>query len=276
MIEYKNIKWFMHHGVLMPCSPPHINIELSDEDQKHLIKETNARFVRWTNQFDKNSSNFWYIIKDSFAGFKELSRNTRSKVRRGEKNFYVKPVEFQTIREEGYSTYLNAFYSYNTFERPMTKAQFCEHINQLENSAQYELWGCWDKQSNTLVGFSENWIFDKTCFYEYIYFDPNFLMNYLSYILFYVMNQHYLLEKGFKYVYDGSRNLSHETNVQEFLVNKFGFRKAFCNLCIAYRKDISLLVSSLYPFRYFIYQGNDQIRNKLAVLLRHEEIRRSM
>ncbi len=255
--------------------PPHIDIDLSEEDQRFLIKNTKSRFIRWTNQFDKKDSKFWYIIKDSFEGFDELSTNTRSKVRRGNKRLYAQPVEFQFVRENGYQTYINAFQSYNTFEKPMTETHFYEYITKLENSGQYELWGCWDKLDNKLAGFSENFLFDDTCFYETIFLDPFYLKYYSSYVLFYEMNKYYLQKKGFRYVHDGSLSLSHETGVQDFLISKFKFRKAFCNLCIAYRRDIYWLANALYPMRSFVYKGNDHVRKKIAVLLRHEEIRRS-
>jgi hypothetical protein len=274
MIKYKNINWFLHHGVLLPMAAPEFEIELDKQDQQYLLKKTRARFIRWTSEFDKDESSFWYIIKDSFGGMEELSSNTRSKTRRGAKNFTIGPISFEQLKEKGYLTYLNAFQRFSTFEKPMGAAEFRNHVSFLENSGFYEIWGVWDSENRELAGFSENLILGPTCFYETIYFDPSYLKNYSSYALFYEMNRHYLEERGFQYVHDGTRSLSHDTNVQEFLVDKFKFRKAFCKLHIAYRQDIGLLVKVMYPFRNFIYKRNDPVGKRLAVLLRHEEIRR--
>jgi len=273
IIKYKNIKWFKHHGVLMPSSPPHVEIKLNHEEKRFLIKETNARFIRWTNHFDIKETNFWYVLKDSLKGFKELSPNTRSKIRRGQKRCIVHPIEFKDLIQRGYSTYINAFKRYNTFNKPMKKAEFGRHINYLENYGQYEIWGVMDKQSLKLIGFSENQIMNKTCFYQTIHLDPSYMKNYSSYTLFYEMNRHYLKERGFDYVHDGSRNLSHETNIHDFLINKFRFRKAYCKLHIAYRTDVKILVKLLYPFRQMFYKNESKISKKIAVLLRHEENR---
>jgi hypothetical protein len=275
MVEYRNIRWFLHNGVLLPMVPPHVEFDLNRADQHYLLKKTRARLIRWTNQFDKENSKFWYIIKDSFAGFEELSAKTRNQVRRGFRNFIAEPTSFGQLKQQGYQTYLNAFKSYTTFEKPMSEADFVEHISWLESSELYEVWGVWDRVKNYLAGFSENLILGNTCFYEKIYSDPGYLKNYSSYALFYEMNKYYLQEKKFKYVHDGSRSLSHDTNVQEFLVGKFKFRKAFCKLNIAYRFDVLLLAMLFYPFRASIYRRDDSIGRMLAVLLRHEEIRRA-
>lgn len=274
MIEYNNIKWFLHHGVLLPMVPPDVDIQLNSQDQTFLHKRTKARFIRWTSQFDKQDGEFWYIIKDSFGGIEELSSNTRSKVRRGMKNFIACPASFNHIKKKGYHLYASAFQRFSTFEKPMGEAEFHRYFSSLEKSGYYEIWGVWNQQKNELVGFSENLILGPSCFYETIYFDPSYLKKYSSYVLFFEMNQHYLKERNFNYVHDGSRSLSHETNVHSFLIDKFKFRKAFCKLHISYRCDIGLLAKTLYPFRNVIYKRDGPVGKRLAVLLRHEEIRR--
>jgi hypothetical protein len=274
MIEHKGIKWFMHNGVLLPMTPPDLEMKMDRQDQQYLLKRAKARFIRWTSEFDKDDGIFWYIIKESFGGMEEMSSNTRSKVRRGIRHFIIGPLSFGELKDKGYSPYFNAFQRFTTFEKPMDEAEFKSYVFFLEKSGHYEIWGIWSSENSELAGFSANLILGPTCFYETIYFDPFYLKKYSSYALFYEMNRHYLEERGFKYVHDGTRSLSHDTNVQEFLVDKFKFRKACCNLHIAYRYDIGLLVKMLYPFRNPIYKRNDPVGKKLAVLLRHEEIRR--
>src|SRR6056297_1877760 len=188
MIKYKDSNWFMHQGVLLPMTPPHAEIKLNRHEQKDLLKKTGARFIRWTNRFDKEYSEFWYIIKDSFGGLEELSSKMRNQVRRGLKNFTASPATFNYLKNEGYKTYINAFQRFSTFEKPLNEKEFDKHVSMLESSDLYEIWGVWDNQNNGLAGFSENLILGQTCFYETIYFDPSYLKNYSSYALFYEMN----------------------------------------------------------------------------------------
>jgi hypothetical protein len=89
------------------------------------------------------------------------------------------------------------------------------------------------------------------------------------------MNKYYLDEKEFDYVNDGARNISHETNIQEFLIKKFKFRKAYCKLNIIYNSRIGFLVKSLYPFRSPLKLLNFGPFIKLNILLNQEKIRRS-
>jgi len=89
------------------------------------------------------------------------------------------------------------------------------------------------------------------------------------------MNRYYLNEKNFLYVSDGARSISHQTNIQDFLIEKFKFRKAYCKLNVIYKKDIEILVNTLYPFRELIYKNKNNLFQKLSVLLKQEEIRKS-
>ena len=89
------------------------------------------------------------------------------------------------------------------------------------------------------------------------------------------MNQYYLNENNFRYVNDGARSISHETNIQTFLIDKFRFRKAYCKLNIIYSTKVRLLLSLIYPFRLILVFLNFGIFIKLNILLKQENIRRS-
>jgi hypothetical protein len=113
------------------------------------------------------------------------------------------------------------------------------------------------------------------CHYSTIKFHPDYLKNYTSYILFYAMNRYYLEEKKLRYVNDGARSISHATNVQKFLIEKFGFIKAYVRMEIAYRWDAALAVKLLYPFAGMIAGIDHPAAKKIGVALTQEKIRRS-
>lgn len=48
---------------------------------------------------------------------------------------------------------------------------------------------------------------------------------------------------------DGSRNLLHKTNFQDYLIRYFGFRKCYADLNIVYKPYIKFIVFLIYPFR---------------------------
>ena len=126
-----------------------------------------------------------------------------------------------------------------------------------------------------MIAYSQNYIEENSVNYATIKFHPEYLKLYPSYALFFIMNQYYLNEKNFLYVNDGAKSISHDTNIQTFLIDKFKFRKAYCKLHVIYRWDIGLAVKLLYLFKLFIPRVNHKVFNKIRVLLNQEEIRKS-
>lgn len=266
------ITWKNYQGALIPDTPPHYNIELSEQEQKQLLKKSGAYFIRWTNNFDiPHKSSFWYIIKDSAASLEELSANTRSKVRRGLKNCTVTLMDKEIISKEGYEVYIKAFERYKTFQKPFTQNEFQKNLLSLDNG--WEFWGV-RNQKGVLIAYSQNYLQNNTCNYSTIKFDPDYLFLYPSYALFFTMNNYYLNTRQVKYIHDGARSIAHQSNIHDFLCDKFNFRKAYCKLNIVYRSDIALLIILLYPFRALIDYFHLSLLKKLSILLHQESMRR--
>jgi len=264
------IKWRKYNGALIPNIPPHIEVDLTDIERK--IEEEDAYFARWTTEFDCNEeTNFWYVICDSQLKISDYSRNTRNQIRRGLRKCEIKLIEKEVVKKEGFASYNAAFLSYNTHLKPKTEIEFQEEIASLD--VNWEFWGIYNV--GKMIGYCQNKVIDSCCDYSTIKFHPDYLKFYSSYALFYTMNNYYLNEKRFKYVNDGARSISHETNIQEFLMQKFKFRKAYCKLNIIYSKPIGTLVKMLYPFRLVLRLLNFGPFIKLNILLHQEEIRRS-
>lgn len=272
-MRYKGIDWKYYQGALIPKCAPHFKIKLNKEEEKELLKLSKTYFLRYVSDWDKEEqSEFWYVIKDNFEGMHELSSNTRSKVRRGLKHCIVKQVTQDDIAAEGYEVYFHAFKNYSTYIKPVDKETF---IKMILAECQCDFWAVYQKDEDKMIAYSQNFIEENSVNYSTIKFDPEYLKFYPSYALFFTMNQYYLEEKNFLFVNDGARSISHDTNIQDFLVQKFKFRNAYCTLHIVYRWDIGLMVKVLYPFLLLISKINNKVFNKLTILLKQEEIRRS-
>ena len=97
-------KWRKYNGALIPISPPHMEVDISNI--KFKVKETNSYFARWTSNFDcDKETEFWHVICDEFLPLKSLSRNTRSKVRRGLKTCSIRLVDRSVILDQGFECY---------------------------------------------------------------------------------------------------------------------------------------------------------------------------
>jgi hypothetical protein len=267
------IKWKNYQGALIPNTPPHPNITLSPQEQKQLLKKSGAYFLRWTSDFDTpQETSFWYILKDKPEGLETYNSKIRNQIKKGLHLCRVQICTVTLIMNEGYDVYQKAFNHYHTVQQPSDKSSFQKTLLSLKGD-----WEFWEIRNDAgkLIGYSQNYIADNTCNYSTVKLDPDFLPLYPAYALFYTMNVHYLNERHMRYIHDGSRSLSHETNIQDFLCNKFKFRKAYCKMDIAYRNDIAIVVTLLYPFRHLIKHLHNPLFQKLSVLLRHEEIRKT-
>jgi hypothetical protein len=126
-----------------------------------------------------------------------------------------------------------------------------------------------------MIAYAINYIKDGVCIYSTMKIDPEHLKDSCSSALIHTMNEHYLRAQRLKYITDGARSLSHVTHFQTFLVEKFLFRKAYCQLHVSYAPWLVVPVRFLFPFRRLISKFQNDWFCKLAVLLRHEEIRRA-
>lgn len=266
------IKWKNYQNVLMPDAPPHIEIDISEDKIKELIKKENVYFARWISKWDIEKSCFWYVIKDKKEDINDYKSKIRNQIRKGLKNCKAELIDKNIVADQGYEVYMSAFKRYKTFLKPLTKKEFIESV--LKSNDNIDYWGVF--YNNKLIAYSQNIMQYNVCNYSVTKFHPGYLKYRPSEALFFMMNQYYLNKKNVLYVSDGARSLSHQTNIQDFLIQKFKFRKAYCKLNIVYRKDIELLVNILFPFRKFIYKSENKIFQKLSVLLKHEEIRRGI
>lgn len=262
-----------HMGAIIPLSFPHVENDLPRAEIKKLLKFHGAYFMRWDTKFDNEKEGcWWHIIKDIEEDITALPKKTRYQIRKGLDRYEIKKVEKSLIVDEGYDIYRPVFAQYNTVEEPVNCDQFVEAIKALP--AFTEFWGVFEKDSSTLIGFSENIVMDGACFYLSIWLGQEAMRNFASYSLFHVMNVHYLNTCKLKYVSDGARSISHDTNIHEFLQSKFGFRKAYSKLNIEYRFWFGALVNMLYPFRSIFTGFSGDFLKKVNIILFQEQIRR--
>ncbi|SFV55954.1 hypothetical protein MNB_SV-12-1792 [hydrothermal vent metagenome] len=222
MVEYKGVKWYRYQGALLPRVPPHQEVFLTDKEAKELLKLSRAFFLRYTNEWDREESEFWYIVKDNKEGLEIYKSKVRNQIKKGLKNCIVKKVDRETIANSGYSIYSEAFKNYSTFHKPISENSFKKSIL---NSTD-DFWAVYNK-NNILIAYANNFIEENMSHYNSMKFHPKFLNLYPSYALIYTMNEYYLNQKKYLYVNDGARSIAHNTNIQDFLIKKFNFKKSY-------------------------------------------------
>jgi hypothetical protein len=160
--------------------------------------------------------------------------------------------------------------SYSTFHKPISKDSFKSSILASTD----DFWAVYNKE-NRLIAYGNNFIERDMCHYNSMKFHPKFLNLYPSYALIYTMNEYYLNKIGYLYVNDGARSIAHNTNIQNFLIKKFSFKRVYCRLNIVYRWDIKIIITLLYHFKSILKKVNGHIFEKIYIVLKQEKIRRS-
>jgi hypothetical protein len=259
--------WRKYNGAILPESPPHLLVETENLEKE--IKKNRVFFARWASDFDcEKETKFWHIICDCKIELSDYSRNTRSKINRGLKHSEVRIIDINTVIHSGYEVYISAFNNYKTYLKLKTKEEFIRQIEDTQSG--WEFWGVFFE--GVLIAYSKNKIVDNYCEYASLKFNPKYLRYYSSYALLYSMNNYYMTEKNFSYVDNGARSISHNTNIQDFLIQKFKFRKAYCKLHILYTKNVKIIISVLYPFRFFLKFIKLGPFRQINILLHQQEI----
>jgi hypothetical protein len=257
--------WRKYNGALIPNFPPHVNVVENGIEKE--IKKRKAFFARWVSNFDIDKElPFWYIIKDNATEIESYSSNTRTQIRKGLKNFRVRIVDRSVVKGKGFEIYESSFKSYKGAQKMLSEEQFKSNLDE-----NFQYWGVYTND-NLFVGYAMNRVYNDVCDYSTIKIHPGYLQQYPIYALFFEMNRYYLNELNMKYVSDGARSISHQTNIQDFLIKKFKFRKAYCKLHIIYNPVFGFFVDVIFSlrgmFKFFTF-------NKVEIILKQEEIRRN-
>lgn len=275
-IELNSIKWMLYNNALVPDAPPHVEIKLSREQAGYLLRKSKAYMLRWPCDFDCGfETEWWYLVRDKSISLDEFDSKRRWEIKKGLKRCAVKKVDADYIAKNGYEVYKSAFDSYDTFLKPAGREDFYNMIMSRKDNEAYDFWAALSKTGGEIMGYFMNRVSSECCLYLTGKFRPQCLKEGVHQALVYEMTNYYLNDMELKYVCAGARSISHKTNVQEFLIHKLHFRKAFCRLNLIYNPLVKIIVYILYPFRDVFFRINTGFTNKIAVLLRQEEIRRS-
>ena len=259
--------WRKYNGALIPNFPPHVNVVENGIEKE--IKTRKAFFARWVSNFDIDKElPFWYIIKDNATEIESYSSNTRTQIRKGLKNFRVRIIDRSVVKGKGFEIYESSFKSYKGAQKMLSEEKFKSNLDE-----NFQYWGVYTND-NLFVGYAMNRVYNDVCDYSTMKIHPGYLQQYPFYALLFEMNRYYLNELNMKYVSNGARSISHQTNIQDFLIKKFKFRKAYCNLHIRYHPVIKIIISLFFPLRSIFRLSKIRFLRNMHVLLFQEELSR--
>lgn len=272
MVHEENIYWKYSLGTIVPMLPPTENSGIRWQVARRILKKYGVMLIRWESVAVENSATeWWHVVKKN--NDKPLSSKLKNQVKKGRRNFYCDIVSREYIAENGYAVYQQSHSRYQTFERLFTKEEFCQAVLELPSCTEFYV--VRDILTQELVGYSENYLRETVCFFNSMWFITSALNKYCAYVLIAEMIDDYLLKRKFTYLSNGARNISHNTNIHQFLINKFGFEKVYYNLNVEYVVWLKLIIIIIYPFRSLIPCFKISFIQKVKAILYQEEISRS-
>jgi hypothetical protein len=262
-IIFNNILWFEYNKMVVPFGPVNNNYIISADNAKILLEKfSGSFFVRTTNpntEFADSNDSFYAVICKKFSTVEDLNSKRRNEINKALNNCVVEQVSAVEIENSGFDVYSSAVTNYSgKNSNIMNEANFKNKMGftrKFDDIIHY--WAVYYNQK--LIAYAENIVYsEKELSYSVVKFHPDYLNKYSSYALFYKMNEFYLGKGKFEYVNDGYRSLYHETNIQNYLIQKFSFEKypLFLKLHFKNYIDVGLrLVSPIKPIiRKFLPQ----------------------
>lgn len=245
--------WNFYQKGLISNQPPYHTFTV---DKNELFSQYNqALYIRWDSDFDSSQSRkYYHVVKDGACNIESLPRKTRNMVRKCLKCCEIKMVDCQYIIDNGgYDVYLS---EYRRYERkgfrtkPKSKDKWSEGMREAAIRGQ-EFW---------TVSYGGDIVAYSICMRKELHVDlvtwkvdyDRFSNLYPSYGLVYSMCEYYLHQDGVSYVNDGGRSLTQHSSVQDFLIEKFGFRKAYTKLNAVFRWYLLLPLIVLSPFENLV------------------------
>ena len=231
----------------------HLEPRLQEHEWKDLLKQ-GGMMVRNTYDFDiPEETQFWYIVKDHFEGLDGLKPRVRNKIRHANNYFEYQLIPYDQFEREVFPILEDTFAHYKVHDRTMNRDVFSDYLKYCQQR-RFDYWGIFLKETDKMVGFCtvNNW--NDSCEYGYSGIYSNYKSHgyYPYYGLYHHLNGYYLDKQGFRYVSDSARSITNHSEIQDFLIQNFNFRKAYCRLAVHYNWWMKIAVKMLYPFRKII------------------------
>lgn len=255
LIKQSNIDWKLYHHAVISNLLPH---QVPNPDLLRYIKHW--YFARWTSNFDNTEkTNWWYLIKDGKYNKDVLPRKTRRELRKANENLYSKPISFEEYEDELFSVYLSAVLEYKNSDNSKDREKVLNEYKKLSNE-NYLFIGTFLKASNEMVAFAilkedvdKN---KKVATWSITKHNPEYLESGSSLSLCDFVLAHFLNERGCDYIVNSERTIRHKTNRQQYLIEKFNYRKVYCNLHLQIKWWLKVILVLLRPFKGLMKKNN--------------------
>lgn len=272
--------WRYYNHALIPTCAPHEMPDISALDMKSLWESGRPLLARWTTDFDcEEKTSWWYCICDKPFDILSLKSKRRNTVKNALKYCAVSVCDPVRYEDELLDIFNTVQMSYPASNRNlMEKNAFHSYLTRLKSDSDIKIYVCFLRESGSVAGYAIVKEFGSYLEYQVQKVKPEYEKYQANAALAYaVVTDHASRLSGGFYICDGARNINHATHFQDYLEKYFGFRKAYCNLHIRYRKGIKPIVSLIYPLKGLLRKlDGNKFLHQVNGVLRMEEFRRHM
>lgn len=271
--------WKYYNHALIPTSAPHEDVNLTPIEDRSIWKEKWNGYpllARWTSDYNCNmKTNWYYCIKDTPFDINALKSKQRYEINKGRKYFYVSIINPQEYVDEIYNIQIEAFKTYPKEYRPQIKYQ--ELKKEIYNNWNDKIiFAAFDNSTKKMVSYS---IFEKkTSYIEWTVLKsiPAYEKYKVNAIIIAESLEYFNhdIQNGL-YIHGGEKNISHQTNFQNYLEYLFDFKKIYCKLHLIYRPGVSQLINIIYPFKEILKKFNSKMFHNITAVMLMEEIVRN-
>ena len=241
--------WKYYNHAAVSTAAPHEEVDLAPiSDGSIWNLDGSPILARWTSNFDcAEETNWWYVIREAPFDIEAISPKERKSIRQALRKCYVKRQLLSENTKALYECYITAHRKYLKADKASTYEEFDEWCRK--NSERLDCWCGYDNETNLMIGFITVQPFESHADSVTAKFNPDYSNRQVSDALYYCILEYYLNELKLRYVSSGTRNILHQTNTQEYKIRRFGYKKAYCKLNVAYSPKIKWAVKLLFPFR---------------------------
>ena len=270
--------WKYYNQGMLPTTAPHEVPDLTPIKDGSIWKPERGGkplLARWTTDYDCGyETGWWYCVKDTPFELQELNSKTRYKINKAYKKFEAREIDPVEYAEDIIRVQTAAWSIYPEAYRPKSDADAVRR-NVEKWRTQYRSFAAFSLEDGQMAGYALMTEYDTWVDFTVLKADPDYERKGVNVALVAKLCEFYsdrIKNEGY-YISEGERNIIHETAFQDFLAEKYDFRRAYCKLNIAYRKPIGLAVKILYPFRGIVSKmKNHSLMKKIDAILLMESI----
>lgn len=245
--ENKIQGWKYYNHALIPTCAPHEIPDIVPLQNGNIWNNRKVLLVQYTTDFDcKDETSFWYVVKDAPFELGALDRKYLNNIKRALGRCEARKIVPTEYGEEIWDVFQAAYQSYEGTNHKQDKDLFIKGLQHTN----LEYWGAFNRETGRMAGWmscrNEG---DCTITVSAKYHPDLQGYNRPSDVLHYAVLNYYLNECHQRYVCSGSRNINHRTHAQEYKINNWKFRKAYCTLHLIIRPGFKWVVNIVYPFR---------------------------